>query len=1024
MVRIHLLMIALHNLNASETCGIAHKHAKPNRLQLGNLSRWDKAAQARQEVIASVWQGDSQACLAVVDPPMQSQDAYPDRTLSSSDILDRLVRPFRVGVMPAPEAKQEAVQYAIPPTAGIGPIEHDLIPVLYHIAVAVHPDVAPLRPPPQPKVKVIPNPERERRRAERARERLQMANTLQSAIQTHAQTVSQPPPQSSSVPVGPGSAACQQQRPVVQASKSKSGENGFTRAINSLFASVSALGESLVGGRKSRTSPNQQRVQPPPPPPPPPSAPAAASLTPLGGDLDSFASTTRCDQSQVTVPRPPVVSRTNPVTSTTTLPRPPVINNLPSVATRVEFQSRPNDQDLEPLSMENKTQPIVDPSTESRDEQAPSHEVFRMDLALWLRVFRYLNFTEVRGAASVCRAFAWCSAILTLDHTYLSRCACSPPPPLTPSQYLSALQNGDPSTNQIFPQLSPIAASPASSSQSSIRGGRGSTLPSVRAFVSDLEAVAAHSAAGSDPQLLEELERTAPFGYSLSRRGRIWAACLGVDGYVPFIVALFCLESPEESYLIASSQHRLKRSFAPPTIAKLRDALRWLGWKFSDKDETLCHAPVGGPVLRSMLVRKYHELVSRGPSLPDAILEAIEKDIPRTLVHRTAYYRPALRRRARIYKRKVGLLDAVDKAYQDRGIRRQMRRQRLVGSLAVPSPREALLTPTSTPTAAWTPSIQDVAECYEDHDGDFCDLDTVDPQVLSSALPAPYGSPTHSEEEKVPSLHPSADTHLVQQTQNPTTQDSGPLLVSHAALSRAAEESDRILEHILQAYCILDPEVSYCQGMNFIAGTLLSQMGEELGFWSMACIFLGIRAPEHPLLLVNYVPNKGSFVSSLAANVHTTHRALGHRIFCLPNLAGMRICKFQFEVLLRATYPLLSEHLGSMGFRVDIVTEWFMTLFSIPAVQNRTILRIWDYVMASGMEAVFRVALAVFARQQARLLQMREFEEAYTLLKHCEAEVMGDADELLACAERVQITAYQLNRLRGFALDLGATGLP
>jgi len=113
-----------------------------------------------------------------------------------------------------------------------------------------------------------------------------------------------------------------------------------------------------------------------------------------------------------------------------------------------------------------------------------------------------------------------------------------------------------------------------------------------------------------------------------------------------------------------------------------------------------------------------------------------------------------------------------------------------------------------------------------------------------------------------------------------------------------------------------------------------------------------------------------------------------------------------------------------MGFRVDIVTEWFMTLFSIPAVQNRTILRIWDYVMASGMEAVFRVALAVFARQQARLLQMREFEEAYTLLKHCEAEVMGDADELLACAERVQITAYQLNRLRGFALDLGATGLP
>ena len=43
------------------------------------------------------------------------------------------------------------------------------------------------------------------------------------------------------------------------------------------------------------------------------------------------------------------------------------------------------------------------------------------------------------------------------------------------------------------------------------------------------------------------------------------------------------------------------------------------------------------------------------------------------------------------------------------------------------------------------------------------------------------------------------------------------------------------LRRVLRAYSVYDPDVGYCQGMNFIAGMFLTFMSEEESFWLLVC---------------------------------------------------------------------------------------------------------------------------------------------------------------------------------------------
>lgn len=58
---------------------------------------------------------------------------------------------------------------------------------------------------------------------------------------------------------------------------------------------------------------------------------------------------------------------------------------------------------------------------------------------------------------------------------------------------------------------------------------------------------------------------------------------------------------------------------------------------------------------------------------------------------------------------------------------------------------------------------------------------------------------------------------------------------NHCTIQATTQSGQAALRRVLRAYSYYDPEVGYCQGMNFIAGMFLTLMKEEEAFWLLVC---------------------------------------------------------------------------------------------------------------------------------------------------------------------------------------------
>ena len=61
-------------------------------------------------------------------------------------------------------------------------------------------------------------------------------------------------------------------------------------------------------------------------------------------------------------------------------------------------------------------------------------------------------------------------------------------------------------------------------------------------------------------------------------------------------------------------------------------------------------------------------------------------------------------------------------------------------------------------------------------------------------------------------------------------------------------DARRALARVLRAYALWHPDIGYCQGMNFLCGTLLLIMAEEDAFWLLAAIVEDVLPGYEPLI--------------------------------------------------------------------------------------------------------------------------------------------------------------------------------
>jgi hypothetical protein len=100
----------------------------------------------------------------------------------------------------------------------------------------------------------------------------------------------------------------------------------------------------------------------------------------------------------------------------------------------------------------------------------------------------------------------------------------------------------------------------------------------------------------------------------------------------------------------------------------------------------------------------------------------------------------------------------------------------------------------------------------------------------------------------------------------------------------------------------------------------------------------------------------------------------------LPDLSGLHLRIFQFKALLKQHIPKVADHLDELGVEGTAYSQWFLSFFAVTCPLP-LLFRIYDVIFAEGAsETIMRVALAVIRRNEKKLLDFTELEDAMHLL--------------------------------------------
>ncbi|EDU41151.1 ecotropic viral integration site 5 protein [Pyrenophora tritici-repentis Pt-1C-BFP] len=179
-------------------------------------------------------------------------------------------------------------------------------------------------------------------------------------------------------------------------------------------------------------------------------------------------------------------------------------------------------------------------------------------------------------------------------------------------------------------------------------------------------------------------------------------------------------------------------------------------------------------------------------------------------------------------------------------------------------------------------------------------------------------------------------------------------------------EGQKMLGRVLKCFSLYDHKIGYCQGLGFLVGPLLMQMGDKEAF----CVL--VRLMEDYDL----------------------------RSCFLPDLSGLHLRIFQFQKLLHQHMPQLAQHLDTLGVESAYLSQWFLSFFAVTCPLPM-LFRIYDVLFAEGAsETIMRVALALMKRNEQKLLSLSEFEDVMQLLLGRQlwdpyGRKAGSADELV-----------------------------
>jgi hypothetical protein len=156
------------------------------------------------------------------------------------------------------------------------------------------------------------------------------------------------------------------------------------------------------------------------------------------------------------------------------------------------------------------------------------------------------------------------------------------------------------------------------------------------------------------------------------------------------------------------------------------------------------------------------------------------------------------------------------------------------------------------------------------------------------------------------------------------------------------------LQRVLTAFAVRNPEIGYCQSLNFVAGMLLLHLPEEDAFWILDVVVNEILPPGYYKCVLYHL---------------TLWGVLHLRESCVRNsaaLTGLHADQRVLKRLLAQYVPHVWTCLGETGIDVALVcVEWLLCSFCT-TLPTHTGLRVWDCLFLFGSQGGLALQRVIF----------------------------------------------------------------
>ena len=194
------------------------------------------------------------------------------------------------------------------------------------------------------------------------------------------------------------------------------------------------------------------------------------------------------------------------------------------------------------------------------------------------------------------------------------------------------------------------------------------------------------------------------------------------------------------------------------------------------------------------------------------------------------------------------------------------------------------------------------------------------------------------------------------------------------------------LFRLLKCIALLDFELSYCQGMNFICGFLLKiTKGNEID-----CFYLIV-----------------------ALFSHSFSDAYGIRGFYLDDFPLLQFYLYVFDIYFNKKIKKLYTKFKEVEIPQECwISKWLQTLY-VHILPKEALLRVWDFMFSKGIIGLISIALSIVVTIEHKLIKVEDLTEVNDIFKEYFNSSGFDIEKVITIAkERFVISKKEMQKYK------------